>query len=96
MSVCPPLLCMAQDERKRGERGEYVAKNTLEDVEHVFDLVDTPFLFTSDVEEELGCSETSAYRKLTRLHDQGRIEMRSNGRTNVWYRPPPANHTDEQ
>lgn len=76
------------DDRDRGDSGEFIQEITLDDVLGVFAAVDAPAILTSDVIDELDISRESARQKLTRLTDQGRIERRKKGRTITWWHAP--------
>ena len=72
--------------REHGESGEFVETVTLEDVVGVFEMVRGPVITSRDVADALDCSIESARQKLTRLHDQNRIERRKLGKRRVvWW-----------
>jgi hypothetical protein len=72
--------------KERGETGRFVETVTPEDVLDVFEAVDGPPVVTSaDIADATGLSRDSARRKLTSLHDQGRVGRReSAGRVLYW------------
>jgi ribosomal protein S25 len=75
-----------EDERQRGETGQYVETVTQEDVLGVFSRVEGPVITSSDVADALDCSRETARRKLRELSEQGRVGNRETGRTVIWWR----------
>ena len=80
--------------REHGEGGEFVETVTLEDVLGVFEVVRGPVITSRDVADALDCSIESARQKLTRLHDQDRIERRKLGQRRVVWWLADAEDTD--
>lgn len=72
--------------RERDESGKYVETIGPDDVLDVFDHVRGPVIMSSDVADALDCTTEAARQKLTRLHDQGKIDKRQTGRTVVYWR----------
>jgi predicted transcriptional regulator of viral defense system len=72
-------------DRERGESGEFAETVTRARVLDVFGSVEGPVITSTDVAEALDCSDETARRKLTRLHEAGVVDRRKTGRTLVWW-----------
>lgn len=71
---------------KRNEGGEFTSEVTMEDVLGIFDSVEGPAITSTDVSDHLGCSREVARKRLSELHEEGRVERRKSGRTVLWWR----------
>ena len=72
--------------RERDEGGLFIEEVTLEDVHEAVLNGPEPASTTTDVAQALDISTEGARRKLTELHEQGRIEKRKIGaRAIVWW-----------
>lgn len=69
--------------------GSFGRKYTPEEVLETFETIDEAVILTSDIAEELGCSNETARRRLNDLYDEGRIDKRTFGRQTVWWLRPP-------
>lgn len=75
------------------DSGRYTQTTTPDDVFDVFERVEGPVIISGDVMDALDCSAQTARRKLSTLHEQGRVERRETPRTYLYWRSPGA--TDE-
>lgn len=81
--------------KERSDTGEYVETTTPEEVLIAMRDVDTPFVTVGDIAEVLDCSPETARRKLTKLHNEGKIERREIGASAVvWWVPDPGKMAD--
>ncbi|MDY7082359.1 MAG: DeoR family transcriptional regulator [Halobacteria archaeon] len=71
--------------KNRGDSGRYVESVTLEDVLGVFDSVKGPAITSADVARELDCSDDTARRKLSELHEQGHVNRRKSSGRVLWW-----------
>jgi len=72
--------------RERDEGGLFIEEVTLEDVREAVRNGPEPASTTADVAQVFDISTEGARRKLTELHEQGRIEKRKIGaRAIVWW-----------
>jgi hypothetical protein len=77
--------------KDRAESGEYVETTTEQEVLIAIRDTDGPIVTVGDVSEAVGCSGETARRKLTELHDDGRVERRKIGASAVvWWVPDPG------
>jgi hypothetical protein len=72
--------------RERDESGQYVETVGPDDVLDVFDHVRGPAITSSDVADALNCTTEAARQKLTRLHEEGKVNKRKSGRTVLYWR----------
>jgi predicted ArsR family transcriptional regulator len=72
--------------RNRSDSGEFVESVTLAAVVEVFNEVEGPVVTSGDVADTLGCSRETARRKLTELHEKGRVSRRKTAGRVVWWR----------
>ena len=70
----------ASDEER--DEGRYVEKYPIEDVETA--LAERGEATTSEIAEAVGCNHDTAYKKLLRLEDEGRITSRMIGNARLW------------
>ena len=76
-------VCMS---RERDDDGTYAEMATVDAVLAVLRTADDPVLTASEVAEAIGASSETARRKLTELHDQGRVKRKDVGaRAVVWW-----------
>ena len=73
-------------DRERTKTGEYVETVTPERVLDAMATHPDPTVSAREVGEALGCSTDAARKKLTELHEQGRVERKKvGGRSVVWW-----------
>jgi predicted ArsR family transcriptional regulator len=72
--------------RERDESGQYVETVGPDDVLDVFGHVRGPAITSSDVADALNCTTEAARQKLTRLHEEGKVNKRKSGRTVLYWR----------
>ncbi len=65
--------------RKRNERGQFVAEITLDDVIDVVEASESPVVTAKEVSEVLGCTAETARQKLLELRDQHIVARRQVG-----------------
>ena len=71
------------------DEGSFKREYTHQDVKEAFGTLDEAVILTSDIAEELGCSNETARRRLNDLYDDGWINKRTFGRQTVWWQLPP-------
>lgn len=72
--------------RERNEKGQYTETAAPETVLEVLQTTDERVLTASEVATALDVSSETARRKLTELHEQGRVERKDVGaRAVVWW-----------
>lgn len=72
--------------KERAETGEYVETTGARAVLTAMRDTDGPVVTVGDVAEAVNCSRETARRKLTDLHDEGRVERRKIGASAVvWW-----------
>lgn len=73
-------------DRERDSTGKYVETVSREAVIEAVRVADTPVVTARDVGETLGCSVDAARKKLSLLHDEGRIDRMTVGASAVvWW-----------
>jgi predicted nucleotidyltransferase len=73
-------------DRERDNKGQYVETVSREAVVEAVQAADTPVVTARDVGEALGCSVDAARKKLSLLHDEGRIDRMTVGASAVvWW-----------
>jgi predicted nucleotidyltransferase len=80
-------------DRERDDTGKYVETVPREAVVEAVQAADTPVVTARDVGETLGCSVDAARKKLSLLHDEGRIDRMTVGASAVvwWLSESPPN-----
>lgn len=69
------------DERDE-ESGHF--RRQFEDEDYLRALADNPVAGTSDVADAVGCARETAYKTLSRLHDEGSVEKHEIGASAAW------------
>jgi len=65
------------------ENNRYVATYADEDILDAVRECDPPT--TTAIADAVGCNQSTAYRRLTELADDGTVERQKVGNTNVWF-----------
>jgi DNA-binding IclR family transcriptional regulator len=80
---------------ERGPEGTFRTAVTPADVLDVFETVEGPVLGAGDVAAQLGCTRSTARRKLGQLAERGLVDSRMVGRTKVYWPTEPVQDLDE-
>jgi|APHM01.1.fsa_nt_gi hypothetical protein len=85
------LYCMP---REHNEQGNFIETVTHGDVLGILDTVDGPVILSADVADELECSRDTARRKLSELHEQGKLDRRKVSRRIIYWEAEPETDSD--
>ena len=81
------IASVRMTDRERDSTGKYVETVSREAVIEAVKAADTPVVTARDVGETLGCSVDAARKKLSLLHEEGRIDRMTVGASAVvWWR----------
>lgn len=58
-----------------------------DDVLAVFEVAESPAITSRDVATVLGCTQDLARRRLSQLHEEGRVKRRKSGQVVLWWSP---------